>query len=208
MFQNSLFNQLPEKIDFNLPDADVVLYNNFFSANESNLLFNSLKTSVKWQQDKIKFYGKEFMIPRLTALYGDEDKRYSYSGIHMHPHQWTHDLNCIKNKIETIANVKFTTCLLNYYRNGNDSMNWHQDNENELGKNPIIASVTFGETRTFQLKHITKTNLKRVDIPLQHGSFLLMQGSTQHFWKHKIPKTKKQISSRINLTFRVIKNQN
>lgn len=201
---NLFSNNQPETEVFNLPDADIILYKNFFMPEESNRLFNNLKNQIKWQQDQIKFYGKTHDIPRLAAWYGNGDKSYTYSGITMHPHAWNDDLIFIKNRIEAQANVNFTSCLLNYYRTGKDSMNWHQDNEKELGVNPIIGSVTFGETRPFQLKHIERADLKRIDIPLTHGSFLLMKGTTQQYWKHKIPKTTKAIKPRINLTFRII----
>ena len=194
----------PETEVFNLPDANITLYKNFFTPEESNKLYNNLKNHIKWQQDKIQFYGKSHDVPRLAAWYGDRDKSYMYSGIKMNPHAWNDDLKLIKKRIEAQAKVKFTSCLLNYYRTGKDSVDWHQDDEKELGLNPIIGSVSFGETRPFQLKHLDRTNLKRVDIPLTHGSFLLMKGTTQHYWKHKIPKTTKNIKPRINLTFRII----
>lgn len=195
-----------EKKVFNLPEAEIELYNNFFSREESDRLFRSLNEAIQWHQDQIKFYGKTFNVPRLSALYGDTNKPYSYSGIKMNPQVWTPDLLFIKERIEKVAKVKFSSCLLNLYRDGKDSNDWHQDNEKELGENPTIGSVSFGETRPFQLKHIYRKDLKKVDIPLAHGSFLLMKGSTQHFWKHKIPKTAKNINPRINLTFRIIKN--
>ncbi|TYA92210.1 alpha-ketoglutarate-dependent dioxygenase AlkB family protein [Seonamhaeicola marinus] len=204
-YQKRLFDEQPDAIDFKLPDADVVLYTNFFSSEESNKLFKSLKETIEWQQDQVKFYGKVMDVPRLTALYGNDTNVYRYSGLTFYPKNWNEDLQFIKKRVESVAKVEFTSCLLNYYRDGRDSMDWHQDNEKELGNNPVIASVTFGAMRTFQLKHLNRTDLNRVDIPLNHGDFLLMQGKTQHFWKHKIPKTKKQIGSRINLTFRVIK---
>ncbi len=203
--QKQLFEDVNKKHVFDLPDADIILYNRFFPTETSHRLFQSLKDTIQWQQDQIKFYGKEFNVPRLTALYGDKNKSYSYSGIQMHPHEWNQDLLFIKKQIEKVANVAFSSCLLNYYRDGKDSNDWHQDNEKVLGVNPIIASVSFGETRPFQLKHMSRTDLKKIDIPLTHGSFLLMKGTTQHFWKHKIPKTTRNISERINLTFRVIK---
>ncbi len=203
--QKQLFEDINKKHVFDLPDADIILYNKFFSRETSDELFQSLKDTIQWQQDQIKFYGKEFNVPRLTALYGDKNKSYSYSGIQMHPHEWNQDLLFIKKHIEKVTNVAFSSCLLNYYRDGKDSNDWHQDNEKVLGVNPIIASVSFGETRPFQLKHMSRTDLKKIDIPLSHGSFLLMKGTTQHFWKHKIPKTTRNISERINLTFRVIK---
>ncbi|WP_299556245.1 alpha-ketoglutarate-dependent dioxygenase AlkB [Seonamhaeicola sp.] len=203
-----VFGKDIQKTIFDLPDADIVLYDHFFSEETSDRLFKRLKETIKWQQDQITFYGKVFNVPRLSALYGDTNKDYSYSGITMHPHAWTQDLLFIKSSIESVAKVEFTSCLLNYYRDGKDSNDWHQDNEKELGENPVIASVSFGETRPFQLRHIKRTDLKRVDIPLTHGSFLIMRGKTQHFWKHKIPKTSRAINPRINLTFRIIKNEN
>jgi alkylated DNA repair dioxygenase AlkB len=109
----------------------------------------------------------------------------------------------IKNEVEAICNENFTTVLLNYYRDGKDSNGWHADNEKELGRNPIIASVSFGAERVFQLKH-NVTN-QRQNINLENGSLLIMKGTTQHFWKHQIPKSSKEIGARINLTFRIIK---
>lgn len=190
---------------FDLPDAEVILFENLFTKEESNKLFKSLIETIQWQQDQIKFYGKLIDLPRLTAWYGVNDKPYTYSGIPMNPHPWNEDLLFIKNRIEKEANVDFSSCLLNYYRNGKDSVNWHQDNEKELGQNPIIGSVSFGETRPFQLKHLDREDLEKVDIHLSHGSFLLMKGTTQHYWKHQIPKTTREIKARINLTFRIIK---
>ena len=122
----------------------------------------------------------------------------------MQPHPWSLLLQKIKTEVEKVAETNFSTVLLNYYRDGKDSNGWHADDEKELGLNPIIASVSFGAERVFQLKHKTDT-LQKKSINLQHGSLLLMKGTTQHFWKHQIPKTAKPIGSRINLTFRLIK---
>jgi alkylated DNA repair dioxygenase AlkB len=157
-----------------------------------------------WQHDEIVVYGKKHHQPRLTALYGNEGKQYSYSNIIMNPHKWTKELLFIKNEIEEILPVNFTTVLLNLYRHGKDSNGWHADNEKELGLNPIIASVSFGATRSFHLKHNTINDAK-LKINLEHGSLLIMKGTTQHFWKHQIPKTEKPVEPRINLTFRIIK---
>ena len=190
---------------YDIPDGEVILYENFFSKTESDDLLHALITNVKWTQEKIKFYGKEMDIPRLTAWYGEEGKPYTYSGISMSPLPWSEDLHFIKSRIEELSHVAFTSVLLNYYRNGKDSVLWHSDDEKELGHNPVIASISFGATRTFQLKHKHNKDLPRVDIPLTHGSLLLMQGTTQHFWQHQIPKTAKPIKERLNLTFRVIK---
>jgi alkylated DNA repair dioxygenase AlkB len=199
---NLLFPQ--EKIVFDLPDADIVYYPNYFDSQKSNDFFKKLQTEVPWQQDKITIYGKIHPQPRLTALYGNEGKPYGYSNIVMHPHPWSSLIMFIKNEVEEVCPENFTTVLLNKYRTGKDSNGWHADNEKELGRNPTIASISFGAERVFQLKHNNIANLKQ-NIVLQHGSLLLMKGTTQHFWKHQIPKTSKDIGERINLTFRIIK---
>jgi alkylated DNA repair dioxygenase AlkB len=199
---NSLFPSDP--IFFDLPDATISYYPNFFSFEKSNELFQKLITEIPWQQDAITVFGKTHPQPRLTALYGNEGKQYGYSNIIMQPHTWTPLTMFIKNQVEEICQENFTTVLLNYYRDGKDSNGWHADNEKELGKNPTIASLSFGAERNFQLKHNLDKNAKQ-NIVLGHGSLLIMKGTTQHFWKHQIPKTSKIIDSRINLTFRIIK---
>jgi alkylated DNA repair dioxygenase AlkB len=197
----SLFD--PEPIYFDVQDASIIYYPNFFSNEEAVILFDALQKEIPWQHDDIKVYGKVYPQPRLTALFGNEGKSYSYSNITMHPHSWTPLLLTMKEKIEQTVEVTFSTVLLNYYRDGRDSNGWHADNEKELGNNPIIASLSFGAERVFQLKH-NFLKEEKLNITLEHGSLLLMQGSTQHFWKHQIPKTTKPIEPRINLTFRVI----
>ncbi len=156
-----------------------------------------------WRQEPIKLFGKAIMQPRLTALYGNPDKPYGYSGIEMEAFPWTDFLMEIKTKVERKAQVIFTHVLLNYYRDGRDSMGWHRDNEAVLGPNPTIASLSFGETREFQIRHYFEKNVKQ-KIPLEHGSLLIMSGSSQHYWQHQIPKTSKNLGPRINLTFRKI----
>jgi alkylated DNA repair dioxygenase AlkB len=151
----------------------------------------------------MNMYGKKIDFPRLTAWYGNNDKPYSFSGITLQPLPWTSEILTIKSKIEPIAKTEFNSVLLNLYRDGNDSISWHTDAEKELGINPIIASVNFGATRKFQLRHI-KTK-EKLEIELTHGSLLIMQGELQHFWQHQVPKTSKVVGERINLTFRVIK---
>lgn len=199
----SQLNQEPVKQKLDMIDAEVYFYRDFFSKKEADNYFRILKNEIKWQQDFIKFYGKEMLIPRLTAWYGETDKPYTYSGIPMKPHPWSKELMEIKERIEKEAKVTFTSVLLNQYRTGKDSVSWHSDDEKELGRNPVIGSVSFGEERPFHFKHKEDKNLKE-KILLTHGSFLLMGGETQHHWKHQIPKTSREILPRINLTFRVI----
>lgn len=184
-------------------DGEVYLYSSLFNEKESNELYSLLAERIAWKQEPIKIAGREIMQPRLTAWYGDRQKVYSYSGIIMRPHEWTNELLFIKQRIEQIVKQEFTSALLNFYRNGNDSMGWHRDNEKELGNNPVIGSVSFGESRIFHLKHVKEKKVI-VKIPLTSGSFLLMKGTTQHNWLHSIPKNTKITAGRINITFRII----
>lgn len=194
----------PENIHFELPDAEIIYYPDFFGKEKADTFFEKLKAEIPWQQDDITVFGKTYPQPRLTALFGNEGKPYSYSNIVMQPHAWNSLLLFIKNEIEEVCNENFTTVLLNYYRDGKDSNGWHADNEKELGINPVIASVSFGVERSFHLQH-NSIKEQKLKINLEHGSLLIMKGPTQHFWKHQIPKTAKPIGSRINLTFRIIK---
>ena len=198
----SLFTSEP--ILLNLPDAEILYYPHFFDTKAADVIFEQIKNKIPWQQDDIRIYGKTHPQPRLTALFGNEGITYSYSNIKMQPHPWSPLLQKIKSHVENVSNTNFTTVLLNQYRDGKDSNGWHADDEKELGTNPIIASISFGAERTFQLKHNSDKTLKK-NIVLEHGSLLIMRGTTQHFWKHQIPKTSKAVGSRINLTFRVIK---
>jgi len=197
--QRSIFQSDSENL---LPfQGDIRYYPEFFSRADADVFFAELKESLDWKQEPIWMFGKQVMQPRLTALYGNPGQPYAYSGISMTPLVWHPLLEEIKNQIEDFTQERFTHVLCNYYRDGNDSMGWHRDNEAVLGKNPVIASVTFGSTRAFQLRdHQTKKH--KLEIPLQHGSLLMMAGESQHHWEHQLPKTKKVNGPRINLTFR------
>ncbi|WP_445382694.1 alpha-ketoglutarate-dependent dioxygenase AlkB family protein [Robiginitalea sp. IMCC43444] len=186
-----------------LPDAELLYQPDFLDLQEAQSLFSHLRNEVPWQQDDIRVFGKTYAQPRLTALFGLEGKPYTYSGITMHPHPFPERLSELKTAVENLAGVAFTSCLLNLYRDGSDSNGWHADNEKELGQNPVIASVSLGETRKFKMKHRRDKNLKH-DLELVSGSLLIMKGSTQHHWLHQVPKTKKPVGERINLTFRRI----
>lgn len=184
-------------------NGEFIFYPNFFAKSESDLFLENLRTNIDWKQESMNMYGKQVNFPRLTAWYGDNDKPYSFSGITLEPKTWSKELIEIKEKIEPLSKVFFNSVLLNLYRSGNDSISWHTDAEKELGVNPVIASVNFGATRKFQLRHIhTK---EKLEIELTHGSLLIMQGELQHYWQHQVPKTSKIVGERINLTFRVIK---
>jgi alkylated DNA repair dioxygenase AlkB len=187
-----------------MPDGEIIVDQNFFGELESDQLFNELRASLHWRQDKIKMFGKEVNIPRLTAWYGDQGKSYTYSGITMNPDGWTQTLLLIKARVEKVVGLKFNSVLVNLYRNGKDYVSWHSDDEKELGKNPTIASVSLGATRRFLLRHKSNKALDTIEITLSHGSLLIMKGTTQHFWKHQIPKSSRVLTERINLTFRTI----
>ena len=186
----------------NLSDADVTFYPGFFSPEDASRVFVELRDTTTWRQESAKLYGRMIRQPRLTAWYGDEGKDYSYSGINNVALPWTSALLEVKQLVEPACGMMFNSVLLNRYRTGKDSVSWHSDDEPAFGDQPVIASVSFGATRTFQLKHKSR-NLK-ASIELTHGSLLIMCGSTQTNWRHQVPKTTKPVDERINLTFRMI----
>ena len=190
-----------EKEHFNLPNAQLIYVPDFFSKTLSDAYFETILSDTKWKHDDITVFGKTYKQPRLTALYGESSQPYGYSNIVMHPEPFTSTLKQIKTEVEAFSKHKFNTLLINLYRDGNDSNGWHADNEKELGKNPVIASVSFGEARPFHFKHRTLKE-ERHKLILEHGSLLLMKGEMQTYWLHQIAKTKRQIKPRINLTFR------
>lgn len=199
-----LFSNIKFPIDLELPDANVIYYPNFIDAQKTGFLFNEILNTTNWQQDSIRVYGKTYLQPRLTHLFATNNLPYSYANITMQPSPFTKAIYNLKQEIENTLKTEFTTCLANFYRDGNDSNGWHADNEKELGEKPIIASLSLGAERWFHLKHKNKKNLKQ-KILLTNGSLLVMKGNTQANWLHQIPKTKKEIGKRINLTFRIIK---
>jgi alkylated DNA repair dioxygenase AlkB len=185
-------------------DGEVFLYPNFYQEDGVYDVFNELKHSILWKQDKMKIYGKLVNFPRLTSWYSDSGKTYTYSGVVNTPLPFTPLLLKIKEAAEQQCNKEFNSALLNFYRNGEDSMGWHSDSEKELSGNPVIASASFGATRAFQFKHKQQKNGK-VSMALSNGALLIMQGETQHHWLHQVPKTTGETGERINITFRDIK---
>ena len=203
--ENANQREQPIAESLDMPDADVVIYRYLFEQKESDEIFLELYNDIDWKQESIAIFGKTVPVPRLTAWYGDSGKSYTYSKITMNPEPWTPTLLRIKSRIESLAELNFNSVLLNLYRSGNDSVAWHSDDEPELGNNPAIGSVSFGGTRRFIFRHKHKKELTKIETDLTHGSFLIMKGTTQHFWQHQVPKTKKSVKPRINLTFRVIR---
>ncbi len=194
-------SELPTAID--LPDADLLYFRYLFPKSDADRLFLALQQEIHWQQEKITLYGKTHDVPRLTAWYGDPSKTYTYSGITVESRPWTPILMEIKREIEAVSNTTFNSVLLNRYRAGSDGVSWHADDEPELGTNPTIGSVSFGQSRPFQMKHRFDHKVRK-SVDLDHGSCLLMKGRTQHYWLHQVPKTRRAVGERINLTFRVV----
>ncbi|WP_224489175.1 alpha-ketoglutarate-dependent dioxygenase AlkB family protein [Robertkochia flava] len=186
-----------------MPEAEVWYAPGFFSAAESNIFFKRLLEEIQWRSDRVRVFGKWYDQPRLTALYASNDHAYTYSGLTLHPQRYTPLLQEIRQRVENHTHCSFSSCLLNLYRNGSDSNGWHADDEKELGRNPLIASVSFGQDRSFHFRHKKDKSLKK-KIVLENGSMLLMKGETQHSWQHQLPKSKKVLKPRINLTFRNI----
>jgi len=172
-------------------------------AQQSDYLLKKFIAETPWQQRVQKLYDKEVITPRLTAWYGNPEA-YDYASLtQTKPNLWTPELLHIKSLVEPIAGVQFNSVLLNYYRDGNDSVAWHSDRESVLGKNPIIASVSFGQVRSFDIRNKEAHHIK-YSVRLEHGSFLLMKGGLQEFWEHRIAKSTKPMKPRVNLTFRVV----
>jgi alkylated DNA repair dioxygenase AlkB len=200
MEQLNLFNA-QESLTF--PENLLEYYPGFVEGNESRLLAQKLIEEVPWRQQSIHMYGKEVIAPRLMAWFGDADHSYSFSGTKFEPYPWTDELADLKRRIEARTGHTFNSVLLNYYRNGNDSVAWHGDNERELGRNPVIASVSLGQERRFEFRY-RLDHSRKYGLTLENGSLLLMKGDLQHTWEHRIPKSKTITRARVNLTFRTI----
>jgi alkylated DNA repair dioxygenase AlkB len=182
--------------------ASVVLYPHFASTTEAEKWMTALTTELDWAQRSITIFGKRHLQPRLVAWHGDAGVRYRYSGQTLSAEGWSDALRIIRERCETETGHRFNSVLCNLYRDGNDAMGWHADNEPELGSHPVIASVSLGCARRFDLRHKKSGETHR--IPLPAGSLLVMAGSTQQHWVHQVPRTKKVGEARINLTFRHI----
>lgn len=183
------------KLDY-LPD--------FFCTSDADQLLIQLLNTLDWKTETLSFMGKQVTSPRLVCWYGDNGAEYRYSGVDHIPLPWTNELKAIKESIYQSHGYAFNSVLGNLYRNGQDSMGWHADKEPQLGKNPVIASVSLGAKRQFRLKH--NKSGQTVNIELEHGSVLIMSGSLQHYWRHCLPKTRLPVKPRINLTYRLILN--
>jgi alkylated DNA repair dioxygenase AlkB len=158
--------------------------------------------NTQWEKDEVIIFGKRITTKRKVAWYGDSEYLYTYSNTTKRALAWTKELSELKQIVEEYAGIKFNSCLLNLYHNGNEGMGWHSDDEKPLGKNNTIASLSFGAERKFSFKH--KQTKQTVSLVLEHGSLLVMKHDTQRNWLHSLPKSKNITQPRINLTFRTI----
>jgi alkylated DNA repair dioxygenase AlkB len=191
---------MPNNI-FEIPESDsqldVKIFRNVYNPQDAESLKNLLIEKIAWQQTYVNFGQGDKAVPRLVSLYGES--QYSYSGVKLTPNPWEKSLIQLKEKTEELAEVSFNGLLLNYYRDGRDSIGMHCDNEVGLGRTPTIGSLTFGDTRPFIMKH--NTTKERISIELNSGDLLIMHGNSQSDWKHGITKAN-NVGPRVNLTFR------
>ena len=183
-------------------DGTVNYYGKILSSEEANRYFDLLMQNTQWEKDEVIIFGKHITTKRKVAWYGDSEYLYTYSNTTKRALAWTMELSELKQIVEELAVIKFNSCLLNLYHNGSEGMGWHSDDEESMGKNNAIASLSFGAERKFLFKH--KQTKQTVPIILEHGSMLVMKGATQMNWLHSLPKSKKVTGPRINLTFRTI----
>lgn len=177
----------------------------FFSIRHADKLLTLFTDTLAWKQETLSIMGRQVIAPRLVCWYGDDEAVYRYSGVDHIPLPWTEELLELRELLRQSHQYHFNSVLGNLYRNGQDSMGWHSDKEPQLGKNPVIASVSLGAKRLFRLKH--NKSGQTVNIELEHGSILIMSGSLQHHWRHCLPKTRIPVKPRINLTFRLIQHR-
>lgn len=194
-----LFNTSSNLLPF---DGEVSYHPNVLSLSDAQKYYQKLLSSIDWKNDEAIIYGKHIITDRKVALYGDADFIYGYSNTNKKALPWIPELLILKQLAEKTCNTTFNACLLNLYHNGNESMGWHADNEKALGKEPTIASLSLGADRKFSFKH--KTTKQTISVHLEKGSILIMKGTTQTNWLHKLPATTLVKSPRISLTFRNI----
>ncbi len=189
---------MPENI---LPtNGELYLSPGFYSVEQADDWFELLRRKIDWRQERLFIYGKWINVPRLMCWYGDEHAHYRYSGVDHPATPWLQELLLIKSDVEKIVPESFNSVMANFYRDGRDSMGCHADDEKELGQNPLIASLSFGEQRLLRFRH--KKSKAKLELQLNHGDLLIMAGEIQHYWKHELPKSRQQKKARINLTFR------
>ena len=185
-----------------LQDASITIHREYFSASKADAYLQELG-KIRWKQEKIVVFGKKYFEPRETAWYGDGGISYTYSGVTHTARPWIPILAEMRDDIMGTVHSSFNSVLLNRYRDGRDGVAWHADDELELGNQPIIGSVSLGQTRCFQIRR-KQTPREVISLNLHHGDLVIMSGEMQKFWEHQVPKTKQKVAERINLTFRKI----
>ena len=183
-------------------DGTVTYFGPILDEHQADDYFEKLIGLILWQRDEVTIYGKKYLTARKTAWYGEPGLDYTYSGHKRTPLPWTPDLLTLKSLVESLSGETYNSCLLNLYHDGSEGMSWHTDDEKMLKKNGAIASLSLGAERKFSFKH--KQTKETVSLLLEHGSLLVMKGSTQQHWRHALPKSLKIKSPRVNLTFRTI----
>lgn len=183
-------------------DGKVTYYGKIIEREQIPFYFDRMLNSIEWKNDEAVIYGKHFITKRKVAWYGDREYEYTYSNTTKRALPWTKELLELKAVVEQITGTKFNSCLLNLYHDGSEGMAWHSDDEKSLGKNTVIASLSFGAERKFSFKH--KRTKQTVSLVLESGSLLVMKDETQTNWLHRLPETKRVLKPRISLTFRTI----
>ena len=200
-----LFDDIVDPSENLLPcDGVVNYYGKLLSRQDADAYLNRLLHKIEWKHDKAIIYGKQITTKRKVAWYGDKPFEYTYSNTTKRALPWTQELLELREKIQQKTGETFNSCLLNLYHNGSEGMAWHSDAEKDLKKNGAIGSLSLGAERKFAFKH--KATKETVSAFLQHGSLLVMKGTTQSHWLHRLPPTKKIMDLRVNLTFRTIAN--
>ena len=183
-------------------DGEANYYGMVMTTSEANTYYNLLLKNINWKNDEALYHGRHIVTKRKVAWYGDQGFLYTYSNTTKQALPWTNELIDLKRKTELITNSQFNSCLLNLYHDGNEGMTWHSDDEKSLGKNTVIASLSFGAERKFSFKH--RRTRQTISLLLENGSLLVMRGNTQSNWLHSLPLSSKINHPRINLTFRTI----
>ena len=185
-------------------DGEVYYYGSVLTHQQADAYFNEFFNNIEWRHDEATYFGKHYVTKRKVAWYGEKDFEYTYSNNTKRALPWTPKLLGLKQKVEEITQETYNSCLLNLYHSGEEGMAWHSDGESDLKKHGAIASVSLGAERKFGFKH--KNSKETIWLPLAHGSLLVMKGTTQDYWMHRLPTTKKINTARVNLTFRTIVN--
>lgn len=196
--QPALFDEQPSG-----PGLDLTLVRGALALDAADSAFATLRSEVRWRQDHLRMFGRTIPVPRLESWVADEGLDYTYSGVHHDPDPWFTALADLRDLSGRLSETTFNSVLCNLYRDGNDGVDWHADDEPEFGPMPVIASLSLGATRRFDLRRVDDHSTK-IELELHHGDLVIMRGTTQALWRHRVPKTRRDVGERINLTFRTV----